>query len=65
MQLLARDEAILTIFVVYLPYFNGDTQQIDANSETLDVLLTVIDLNKTSPMVIVGAHRLILDLKLD
>ena len=30
---------------VYLPRFNGDTQQIDAYSETLAILTGVIGLN--------------------
>jgi len=50
MQLLAQGRVIRTI---YLPYFNGDNQYINAYSETLVILQRVINLNETSAMVTV------------
>jgi len=51
---MSGDKTLLTVFGVYLPYYNGYNDQIQLYSETLDILQSAIDCMEPSPMMIVG-----------
>ena len=53
-QLIASGRIILMVFGVYLPYFNGRSEQIDLLCETLDILQSAIDNMDSSPIMVVG-----------
>ena len=53
MQLICQGKSLLTIIGVYLPYYNGEKEQIQLYSETLDILQSVIDTCE-SPIMLAG-----------
>ncbi len=53
-QLISGGKILLTVFGVYLPYYNGTTDQIELYSETLDMLQSTLDTIDPSPVMIVG-----------
>jgi hypothetical protein len=53
-QVISGGKTLLTVFGVYLPYYNGHNDQIQLYSETLDILQSSIDAMDPSPMMIVG-----------
>ncbi|KAK2139413.1 hypothetical protein LSH36_1802g00000 [Paralvinella palmiformis] len=60
MQLAIRRKAILSLFGVYLPHFNGCTDQIELHSDTLYVLHSMIDVMDPSSMLIVDEMNMAL-----
>ena len=53
-QLISNGQVILTVYGVYMPHFNGQSDQIELYSETLDILQSTIDNMELSPLMIVA-----------
>ena len=54
LKIIKDNRVLLNIFGVYMPYFNGTSDQIGLYSETLDKLQAVIDECNGSPVMLVG-----------
>ena len=53
-QLISNGQVILTVYGVYMPHFNGQSDQIELYSDTLDILQSTIDNIEPSPLTIVS-----------
>lgn len=53
-QILSNGKLILTVFGVYMPYYNGRSEQIQLYNETIDILQSTIDGMEPSPLLICG-----------